>query len=83
MQIHRRSQKKLEIFEPFQTLRPFGDDIRKSLLRNIRIPQNLRNEFAHAFATCIRPSRPGLEFEANLHYINHIKALQTLVSKIF
>ena len=38
--------------------------IRKSLLRNIRILQNLGNEFAHAFATCTRPSRLGLEVEA-------------------
>ena len=33
------------------------------LLRNIRIPQNLGNKFAHA---CTRPSRLGLEFEANI-----------------
>ena len=36
-----------------------------SLLRNIRIPQNLGNKFAHAFASCTRPSRLGLEFEAS------------------
>ena len=45
-------------------LRPFVDNIQKSLLRNIRISQNLVNEFAHAFATCTGPSRLGLEFEA-------------------
>ena len=44
-------------------LRPFVDNMQKSLLRNIRISQNLGNEFAH-FATCTRPSRLGLEFEA-------------------
>ena len=37
-----------------------------SLLRNIRIPQNLGNKFAHAFASGTRPSRLGLEFEAKL-----------------
>ena len=37
-----------------------------SLLRNIQIPQNLGNKFAHAFASCTRPSRLGLEFEASL-----------------
>ena len=45
-------------------LRPFFDNIRVSLLRNIRIPQNLGNRFAHAFASCTRPSRLGLEFES-------------------
>ena len=47
-------------------LRPFFDDMRMSLLRYniIRIPQNLGNKFTHAFATCTRPSRLGLEFEA-------------------
>ena len=43
---------------------PFVDNVQKSLLRNIRIPQNLGNEFGHAFATCTRPSRLGLELEA-------------------
>ena len=38
-------------------LGPFFDNIRVSLLRNIRIPQNLGNRFAHAFASCTRPSR--------------------------
>ena len=45
-------------------LGPFFDNIRVSLLRNIRIPQNLGNRFAHAFASCTRPSRLGLEFKA-------------------
>ena len=51
-------------------LHPFFDNIRMSLLRNIRIPQNLGNKFAHAFATCTGPSRLGLEFEANVT-LNH------------
>ena len=45
-------------------LGPFFDNIRVSLLRNIRIPQNLGNRFAHAFASCTRLSRLGLEFKA-------------------
>ena len=42
-------------------LGPFFDNIRVSLLRNI---QNLVNRFAHAFASCTRPSGLGLEFKA-------------------
>ena len=45
-------------------LGPFFDNIRVSLLRDIRIPENLGNRFAHAFASCTRPSRLGLEFKA-------------------
>ena len=45
-------------------LGPFFDNIPVSLLKNIRIPQNLGNRFAHAFASCTRPSRIGLKFKA-------------------
>ena len=47
-----------------------------SLLRNIRIPQNLENKFTHAFATCTRPSRLGLVSEATNKY--YIKSTVTI-----
>ena len=60
-------------------LRPFVDNVQKSLLRNIRIPQNLGNEFAYVFATCTRPSRLGLELEArDTFFLIHIKLFHTL-----